>query len=55
MPISDHSNVTPQQQGNFYRRCQEALDQLRATGHFTSQPGLVKELNFSNLLGGPGA
>ena len=42
MPKSDHSNVTPQQQGNFYRRSKEALDQLRATGHFSPNPDWSK-------------
>jgi cephalosporin-C deacetylase-like acetyl esterase len=35
MPLSDHNNVTPQAQGDYYRRSKEALDQLRTTGHFT--------------------
>ena len=35
MPDSDHNNVTPQKEGDYYRRSKEALDQLRATGTFT--------------------
>jgi cephalosporin-C deacetylase len=35
MPESDHNNVTPQEEGDYYRRAKEALDQLRATGNFT--------------------
>jgi len=35
MPLSDHNNVTPQAQGDYYRRSKEALDQLRTTGRFT--------------------
>jgi cephalosporin-C deacetylase len=35
MPESDHNNVTPQKQGNFYRRSKEVLDRLRTTGHFS--------------------
>ena len=35
MPDSDHNNVTPHKEGDCYRRSQEALDQLRATGTFT--------------------
>ena len=35
MPQSDHNNVTPQAQGDYYRRSKQALDQLRTTGHFT--------------------
>jgi cephalosporin-C deacetylase len=35
MPESDHNNVTPQKEGDYYRRAKEALDQLRATGNFT--------------------
>ena len=35
MPESDHNNVTPQKEGDYYRRSKEALDQLRTTGNFT--------------------
>jgi cephalosporin-C deacetylase len=35
MPDSDHNNVTPQKEGDYYRRSKEALDQLRTTGSFT--------------------
>jgi cephalosporin-C deacetylase-like acetyl esterase len=35
MRDSDHNNYSPQQEGDFYRRSKEALDQLRTTGSFT--------------------
>jgi cephalosporin-C deacetylase-like acetyl esterase len=35
MRESDHNNITPQQEGDFYRRAREALDSLRTTGSFT--------------------
>jgi len=35
MRESDHNNITPQQEGDFYRRAKEALDSLRTTGSFT--------------------
>jgi cephalosporin-C deacetylase-like acetyl esterase len=35
MRESDHNNITPQAEGDFYRRSKEALDQLRTTGQFT--------------------
>ncbi len=38
MPGSDHNNITPQAEGAFFTRYREALDQLRATGHFTPNP-----------------
>jgi cephalosporin-C deacetylase-like acetyl esterase len=34
MPESDHNNVTPQKEGEFYRRAKEALDTVRTTGTF---------------------
>jgi cephalosporin-C deacetylase len=42
MPGSDHNNVTPQAQGDYYRRAKEVLDQLRTTGHFTPNPDWAK-------------
>jgi len=42
MPGSDHNNVTPQQEGDYYRRSKAVLDQLRTTGHFTPDPGWAK-------------
>ena len=35
MRESDHNNITPQAEGDFYRRAKEALDSLRTTGSFT--------------------
>lgn len=35
MVESDHNHITPQQEGGYYRRSKEALDQLRTTGSFT--------------------
>lgn len=34
MPMSDHNNITPQQEGAFFKRSKEVLDSLRATGDF---------------------
>jgi cephalosporin-C deacetylase len=42
MPGSDHNNVTPQAQGDYYRRSKEVLDQLRTTGRFTPNPNWAK-------------
>jgi len=42
MPASDHNNVTPQAQGDYYRRSKQALDQLRTTGHFVPDPAWAK-------------
>ncbi len=38
MRDSDHNNISPQQEGDFYRRSKEALDQLRTTGRFSPNP-----------------
>jgi hypothetical protein len=35
MPEADHNHISPQQEGAYYRRSKEALDQLRTTGTFT--------------------
>ncbi|MES2473701.1 MAG: acetylxylan esterase [Pseudomonadota bacterium] len=35
MPESDHNNLSPQQEGDWYRRSREALESLRKTGSFT--------------------
>ena len=35
MPLSDHNNVSPQQEGSFIIRYKQALDQLRTSGRFT--------------------
>jgi cephalosporin-C deacetylase len=43
MPMSDHNNVTPQAQGDYYRRSKEVLDQLRTTGHFTPNRDWAKD------------
>jgi hypothetical protein len=42
MPGSDHNNVTPQQEGDYYRRSKAVLDQLRTSGHFTPDPDWAK-------------
>jgi cephalosporin-C deacetylase len=42
MPESDHNNVTPQKQGDYYRLSKEALDQLRITGRFIPNPDWAK-------------
>jgi cephalosporin-C deacetylase len=42
MRDSDHNNITPQQEGDFYRRSKEALDQLRTSGTFTPNTGWWK-------------
>jgi cephalosporin-C deacetylase-like acetyl esterase len=42
MRDSDHNNITPQAQGDYYRRAKEALDQLRTTGRFTPNPDWAK-------------
>jgi cephalosporin-C deacetylase len=42
MPLSDHNNITPQQEGDFYRRSQEALESLRKTGSFTPHTDWAK-------------
>jgi hypothetical protein len=34
MPDSDHNNISPQQEGAWYRRSREALESLRKTGTF---------------------
>jgi cephalosporin-C deacetylase-like acetyl esterase len=34
MPMSDHNNITPQQEGAFFKRSKEVLDSLRTTGDF---------------------
>ena len=35
MPDSDHNNVTPQQEGAYFKRLKEVLDSLRLTGDFS--------------------
>jgi len=35
MPGSDHNNITPQQEGAYFKRLREVLDSLRKTGSFT--------------------
>jgi len=35
MPGSDHNNITPQQEGAYFKRLREVLDSLRRTGSFT--------------------
>jgi len=42
MPRSDHNNVTPQKEGDYYRRSKAVLDQLRTTGHFSPSPDWAK-------------
>jgi cephalosporin-C deacetylase-like acetyl esterase len=34
MPDSDHNNITPQQEGAYFKRSKEVLDSLRTTGDF---------------------
>jgi hypothetical protein len=54
MPASDHNNVTPQKQGDYYGRSKEVLDQLRTTGHFTPIP-TGQRIEFFQSVGRPDA
>lgn len=39
MPRSDHNNITPQEEGAFFIRYKQVLEQLRTSGHFTPNTG----------------
>jgi cephalosporin-C deacetylase-like acetyl esterase len=43
MPEADHNHISPQQEGDYYRRSKEALDQLRTTGTFTPNENWWKD------------